>query len=393
MLNSYKTLINGIATAVNALKAEVKKLSGKVESIDLPEIDGQTIIKGADGKLKTAIGGHDYEFDIYHGDGSGVDSIISVDDGDVEGLGYFRYSAFTPSAEQLKGAKIGVVDNINAFAISNVTKAGSVAAKVFCSHPSLSGIVAAYVIYADDVSLDGFAFPKKGTYFLFFFNRLWKGTFEKVNEKFLPPMPMTVNVTGAGTDDDPYIADRTSDEIYEAVKAGMSVVAHLPEDDGRDYLEYQLIDADRRGFAYFFGIDSSGDNSRAYALPLRQLRIRDDGKASVYNWYLHHDNQKEMRQSAGNGYYYALRLGEYATAEIIDERYNKTAKVITSNYVKSDIGNIYSENEVPSVQAVYNRFESLKTNFVLNSSTSGSSKQFKITVDDSGTISATEVTS
>lgn len=50
MLNSYKTLINGIAAAVNSLKAEIARISNKVDKVAEP--DGKTIIKDASGKLR-----------------------------------------------------------------------------------------------------------------------------------------------------------------------------------------------------------------------------------------------------------------------------------------------------------------------------------------------------
>ena len=51
-----------------------------------------------------------------------------------------------------------------------------------------------------------------------------------------------------------------------------------------------------------------------------------------------------------------------------------------------------SSSDTPATTSYNNLTDRPSTNFVLPSSTSGSTKQFKITVDDSGTISATEYT-
>ena len=62
---------------------------------------------------------------------------------------------------------------------------------------------------------------------------------------------------------------------------------------------------------------------------------------------------------------------------------NPTAEMEPSGYYTS----IYSGEQIDNAVG-----DILNGNFVIPSSTSGSSKKFRITVDDSGTITATEVT-
>ena len=63
----------------------------------------------------------------------------------------------------------------------------------------------------------------------------------------------------------------------------------------------------------------------------------------------------------------------------------------------SDVGALPNTTVIPSVAGlasetyVDNSVSALATNFILNSSTEGSTKKFKITVDDAGVLTATEV--
>lgn len=194
MLNSYKTLINGIATAVNALKAEVKKLSGKVDNIDLPEIDGQTIIKGADGKLKTAIGGHDYEFLVGRDDSSniGAGDVINVDDGTSEGdpRTYYWYSSLTPSSAELAGSVLrDVWTNTASVAVSRVSRVNTNVIAGYGGFP----FPALYVVYKDNAEADGITFPKAGTYFMYLFDRVIKGSREQADANLVPSLPLVID--------------------------------------------------------------------------------------------------------------------------------------------------------------------------------------------------------
>lgn len=63
----------------------------------------------------------------------------------------------------------------------------------------------------------------------------------------------------------------------------------------------------------------------------------------------------------------------------------------------ADVGALPSDTVIPSIEGlasetyVNNSVSALATNFILNSSTEGSTKKFKITVDDAGTLTAVEV--
>lgn len=69
----------------------------------------------------------------------------------------------------------------------------------------------------------------------------------------------------------------------------------------------------------------------------------------------------------------------------------------TTTLFSGNYNDLTNKPTIPSVEGlasetyVNNSVAALSTNFILNSSTEGSAKKFKITVDDNGTLTATEV--
>ena len=83
------------------------------------------------------------------------------------------------------------------------------------------------------------------------------------------------------------------------------------------------------------------------------------------------------------GIYFMLEDGQYATSLTSDELVVQRTEVLKK----------LDPKYLPDTVATKDDLEAARSYVILNSSTEGSTKQFKITVDDSGTLSATEVTS
>lgn len=349
MLNSYKTLINGIATAVNALKAEVKKLSGKVDNIDLPEIDGQTIIKGADGKLKTAIGGHDYEFLVGRDDSSniGAGDVINVDDGTSEGdpRTYYWYSSLTPSSAELAGSVLrDVWTNTASVAVSRVSRVNTNVIAGYGGFP----FPALYVVYKDNAEADGITFPKAGTYFMYLFDRVIKGSREQADANLVPSLPLVIDFSDYNKD----IANRWNNDEYE-----------IKDSATRQTIMHMVAEADKEGRPVIGEVQNSA--GRAVAVFQR----------SDNHVFYHLELVKEYTYSTAYSGLSGIKLN-VINFDYQNESDERTIK-ITSTYFSVLSSSVLSNTLVPSLY--------------LKSSDPYSGKRFKITVDDSGTISATEV--
>lgn len=412
MLNSYKTLINGIATAVNALKAEVKKLSGKVDNIDLPEIDGQTIIKGADGKLSTSLGAYERNIDItWDGDTTGLESftLSYTVGGDSMRIPYYRLSDKVLTEDDIWASTMvntsyakdvktdfatetwgtGILKGDGCFIVYNLIFA-------IWGMPAIFVVTEEHASYSySETSDEGVKstlsisdIPHKGTYFVRFLSADKDAIFVKelkvrrlktIDKKFLPAAEgetMVVNISGNGTSDDPYVADMTFDNVYEGYKSKANIIAL------RNSSAMHLMSADEYNMKFVY-LDNRLNWAPGYPT-LNTFTWERSGeklyftqKSLLYSGCVTDDLYKS---SPNENEYYSV-----PTVSAVKDAFKALPQITTTIDADS------TDEQGASAKAVYNRFESLKTEFILNSSTSGSSKQFKITVDDSGTISATEV--
>lgn len=384
MLNSYKTLINGIATAVNALKSEVKNkfaaVDSKISAVSaavtdglaaMPVEDDLTIVRDSDGKLSTSLGAYERNIDITW-DYSLADPLpfsykIPIDSGYSITAKFYRVSDKVLRVDDLEHANVSIdffgevwsdlsfddlihsTDRSDDLLVVNMN---------LIANSSDAGLTPAIISASKDgVKFDGGAI-KKGTYFIYYtidtiddwyitIKELRVERLNKIDEKFLPVVAgetIFVRVSGSGTSGDPYIADKDYDEIVKAYDEGSNIIA-LWEYGGQKYAGH--LTARVGDWLWFSAFMRPGSAS-----PLWMLTALWTGGKTL------------------------------DVSKIV---------LLDSSDIDHDITN--PRNSVPSTVAVRSALNDLKTNFILNSSTSGSNKQFKITVDDSGTISATEVTS
>lgn len=387
MLNSYKTLINGIATAVNALKAEVKSglaaVNSKISDVSkaltdglatIPVEDDLTIVRDADGKLSTSLNAYERDLDItWDGDTTGLASFKYSNDGDV--YTFYHVSDKVITEEVFLDANTTVTsahtdgDNVDKYDGSDnwfqVVKGGNVLILASMGWVFRTQTFTAVVALEDNAAMsqNGLTItaPKKGIYFPKtedgeYVKEIRNHKIQMIDEKFLPATPAAntiVNITGIGTTDDPYVADVEYEKVLEGFNNGANIIAFWKKDGNQ--LCGRLMCCFSSGALFFMAFyDYDGWQLPYEATAAYVLMWTSGGKIS---------SRKRL--------------------------------ILNNDCVAQEVsGDLYANYRyVPSVEAVFNAFENLKSDFVLNSSTEGSSKQFKITVDDSGTISATEVTS
>lgn len=209
------------------------------------------------------------------------------------------------------------------------------------------------------ISLNVSNIPKKGVYF----PRISSGSIrvyvkefkvrrlKTIDEKFIPARvgeEIYVKISGSGTKEDPYVADKTFDDVCAAYQGGADVIALWEHNDAQiaGRLMYGTSSA-----LYFMAYQFNNYAIGAY------VEMHSAIWRPISSWSIAMNYLVDFDRIAGYE------------------------------------GHDNSTQYVASTAHVWKKFKDLQSNFILNSSTEGSSKQFKITVDDSGTISATEVTS
>lgn len=365
MLNSYKTLINGIATAIDTLKAEVKNkfaaVDSKISAVSaavtdglaaMPVEDDLTIVRDSDGKLSTSLGAYERSFKIdWDSDTTGLPSFsLKYTEGNYTlAIPYYKVSDTVMTVDDFENENTSVsvvlsssnYDDYDDFKYNKgfihtlETGDGFIALKIGIF---LSQAVPAVVAATEDgATYTGVFVPKKGVYFprlsvddrLYGTKALTVKRLKKIDEKFIPARTgelIVVKVSGSGTSADPYTADKTYDYVKSAYEGGADIIAVWGNGE----------------------ITGHATSAKSYGIEFSAI---------------------EAYATIGSPY-----ITIYAASFSSSENW------------------FFTEKRVPTRGAMYEELNGLKTNFILNSSTEGSSKQFKITVDDEGTISATEVT-
>lgn len=153
-----------------------------------------------------------------------------------------------------------------------------------------------------------------------------------VDQKYIPPQTVYVNITE--NEDGSYSADKTFVEIMEQLNNGINVLVHVP---------------DTPFVAYYAGIMNG-----------RLL----------------------FSQTFAEGY----------TMMIVGIGQDNTIRVIIDAFMDYMLPQVTASDNGKFLRVVDGAWEA-SSDVIIPSSTSGSTKKFKITVDDTGTISSTEVTS
>ena len=122
------------------------------------EIDNKTITRDADGKLQTAVGGYINDALNITWDGN-TDGLVSVVIN--ERSAFYKVSDLTPTVRELTGATASLSSGGTMIVSGDDIVADSDYAVVVED-------VSFVVTYKDDVLIDGFTFPEKGTYFMKF---------------------------------------------------------------------------------------------------------------------------------------------------------------------------------------------------------------------------------
>ena len=170
-----------------------------------------------------------------------------------------------------------------------------------------------------------------------------------------------VNVTADGTLT-PTNADKTYEEIYGAIVSGMSVVAMV---DGGTAIPYAGVDLDNDRILFAFNCGTYGGAEIIFFLSVTPENV------------------------------WSITTKDFITAENIDLKYvsSNIFNTFTKGVAKVQTATVGQTIKVKSVgdNGVPTAWEAVDP-WIITSSTEGSTKKFKLAVDDSGTITATEVT-
>ena len=158
--------------------AILKKLAGGGGASAAVEIDNKTIVKGSDGKLKTAVGGYEtVDFDItWDGDTTGKTFV------ELGPKKCYHVSDEFFTKEQLIGATVEITQGSEKQSMTITGDAVQEGNGVVTVQVGIISVPA-------PTTINGIAFEKKGVYFLAgnnnFISRLFAVTVEKIPEKFI----------------------------------------------------------------------------------------------------------------------------------------------------------------------------------------------------------------
>ena len=326
----------------------MKKLAGGGGASAAVEIDNKTIVKGSDGKLKTAVGGYEtVDFDItWDGDTTGKTFV------EVGPQRYYHVSDEFFTKEQLIGATVEITQGSEkqpmTIVESDVQELNGVVV-------ALSGIIS---VPAPTTTV-GVTFEKKGVYFSIgennnFISRLLAVTVEKIPEKFI----------------DQTLLEQKVDDVRTNFAKTVSATVSFTFD--------------------------------------KQTTDRDTFALDVFNYYKISDFNPDSADvisfngtRANGGVYNYIKTGtncaQYGLFIVVNSPGScslPSNSAISGNFTASSSGLYasYHEGDEQTTAGTANFEMKNQTGIVLYSSTINSEKKFKISVDDSGTLSATEVT-
>lgn len=239
------------------------------------------------------------------------------------------------------------------------------------------------------------------------------------------PRVTIFHVTGKGTTAEPYAMDITLEELTAAINAGNAVFATL---DSRTFVagetaaqnlifQYQntrtYATKTPQGSQYVFStIDAPRTDNTYIRIPLMMVDTSTGSIAmnsiptmlSIYSVLLYKGTDGAWKSSK-TVHQIGDAMNSFCVLRMTDpdkRRYICTKNVYNNNAndlvecVCREGNTLYTatitESGVTMTEETLLPVSSDGTSFVLNSSTEGSTKRFKITVDDSGTLTAAEVT-
>ena len=344
--------------------AILKKLAGGGGTSTAVEIDNKTIVKGSDGKLKTAVGGYEtVDFDItWDGDTTGKTFV------ELGPIKFYHVSDEFLTKEQLIGATVEITQGSEK--VSMTIAEGDV--------NELNGAVVAQesiISVTAPTTTEGITFEKKGVYFLagnnIFISRLFAVTVEKIPAKFIDQTLLEQKV------DDVRTAAETAQTTAETAQTTAMNFAKMVYATVSFTFDKQTTDRDTfvfNSFDYYKISDFHPDS--ADVISFNGTRANGD----VYNIITTGTN------CVGYGLFIVVNSPGSCSLPVTSS--------VTMNFTAPSSGLYakYTEGNEINTAGTANFEMKNQTGIVLYSSTINSGKKFKISVDDSGTLSATEVT-
>lgn len=328
--------------------AILKKLAGGGGTSAAVEIDNKTIVKGSDGKLKTSVGGYEtVDFDItWDGDTTGKTFV------EIDSIKFYHVSDEFFTKEQLIGATVEITQGSEkqpmTIVESDVQELNGVVV-------ALGGIIS---VPAPTTTVGG-TFEKKGVYFLkfentIFYSRLFAVKVEKIPEKFIDQTLLKQKVDDVRTN------------FAKMVSATVSFTFDKQTTD-RDTFVFNAFD-------YYKISDFNPDS------------------ADVISF-----NGTRANGGVANDITTGTNCVQYGFFIVVNSPGSCSLPVtssVTMNFTASSSGLYasYREGNEQMTAGTANFEMKNQTGIVLYSSTINSVKKFKISVDDSGTLSVTEIT-
>lgn len=338
--------------------AILKKLAGGGGASAAVEIDNKTIVKGSDGKLKTSVGGYEtVDFDItWDGDTTGKTFV------EIGPEKFYHVSDEFLTKEQLIGATVEETQGSEKQSVT-ITE-GDVS--------ELNGVVTTQVgiisVPAPTTTV-GVTFEKKGVYFSIvennnFISRLLAVTVEKIPEKFIDQTLLEQKVDDVRTTAE--TAQTTAMNFAKMVSATVSFTFDKQTTD-RDTFVFNAFD-------YYKISDFHPDPADVISFN----GTRANGE--VYNII------ETGTNCVGYGLFIVVNSPGSCSLPVTSS--------VTMNFTAPSSGLYAKYNEGNEINTAGTANFEMKnqTGIVLYSSTINSGKKFKISVDDSGTLSVTEVT-
>lgn len=344
--------------------AILKKLAGGGGTSAAVEIDNKTIVKGSDGKLKTSVGGYEtVDFDItWDGDTTGKTFV------EIGPEKFYHVSDEFFTKEQLIGATVEITQGSEKQSMTIAE--GDVS--------ELNGVVTTQVgiisVPAPTTTM-GVTFEKKGVYFSAvnndFISRLFAVKVEKIPAKFIDQTLLEQKVDDVRTAAETAkttaeTAQTTAMNFAKMVSATVSFTFDK-QTTGRDTFVFNAFD-------YYKISDFNPDS--ADVISFNGTRANGD----VYNTIQTGIN------CVGYGLFIVVNSPGSCSLPVTSSA--------TMNFTASSSGLYakYGEGNEINTAGTANFEMKNQTGIVLYSSTINSGKKFKISVDDSGTLSVTEVT-
>ena len=354
------------------LKGEIENLipssSGGGTSTAV-EIDNKTIVKGSDGKLKTAIGGYEtIDFDItWDGDTTGK----TFTEAGSQKCYHVSDEYFTK--EQLIGATVEITQGT---AKESVT----ITDEKVRESDGLVAIQLGIVSVSAPMTIEGLTFEKKGVYFVAennnFVSRLFSGKVEKIPAKFI----------------DQTLLEQEVDDVRTTANAAQTTAnAAVPKSGGT-----MTAPLDVSNGSYKFRVGDPIYVSGAFTINY----VKQNGSEERLSYFTSDDiciGSSSSGFYAGRTYTFVgdKTNNKYVEIDTLSGGYG--AKIALHNVKYNEQKNlvIYNDGVVEitgNTLTIYGDKNSGGSALILHSSTENSSKNFKITVDDTGTLSATVVT-